>query len=85
MTATLFGGMDESLYADFKPDTGAQISANINSYSPGYVIHAIDSQFEGIAGTVLEGEQDILDRRLVVEHQVSSITSGSSPAYSRST
>ncbi|MEZ5939795.1 MAG: hypothetical protein R3C18_00290 [Planctomycetaceae bacterium] len=27
ITATLFGGMDESLYADFKPDTGAQMAA----------------------------------------------------------
>tara|TARA_R110002072_G_scaffold302710_2_gene487567 strand:- start:58705 stop:59985 length:1281 start_codon:yes stop_codon:yes gene_type:complete len=27
VTATLFGGMDESLYADFKPNTGAQMAA----------------------------------------------------------
>lgn len=27
ITATLYGGMDESLYADFKPDTGAQMAA----------------------------------------------------------
>ncbi|MCA9051875.1 MAG: hypothetical protein KDA89_24220, partial [Planctomycetaceae bacterium] len=27
ITATLFGGMDESLYADFRPDTGAQMAA----------------------------------------------------------
>jgi len=27
ITATLFGGMDESLYADFKPDSGAQMAA----------------------------------------------------------
>ncbi|MHC4879091.1 MAG: hypothetical protein ACYTGL_21775 [Planctomycetota bacterium] len=27
ITVTLFGGMDESLYADFKPNTGAQMAA----------------------------------------------------------
>lgn len=27
ITATLFGGMDDSLYADFKPETGAQMAA----------------------------------------------------------
>lgn len=27
ITATLFGGMDESLYADFKPEIGAQMAA----------------------------------------------------------
>ena len=27
ISATLFGGMDESLYADFKPDSGAQMAA----------------------------------------------------------
>ena len=31
VTATLFGGMDESLYADFKPNTGGQMCAAENT------------------------------------------------------
>jgi len=47
---------DNNFYYHAHPDTGASLNSNINSYNPGYVIYAIDSQYTSISGTVLDGE-----------------------------
>jgi cysteine-rich repeat protein len=46
--------LDNNFYYLADPDTGAQISANINSYNGSYVIHAIDVQYKTISGTILD-------------------------------
>ncbi len=46
---------DNNYFYQAHPDTGAQISANINSYEPGYQIAAIDALYKTISGTVTDG------------------------------
>ena len=51
VTATLFGGMDDSLYADFKPNTGAQMAAaesTLRTYWPDH---------DGMNGKILAVEK----------------------------
>jgi cysteine-rich repeat protein len=55
MTGTGDPERDNNYFYRHDPDTGAQVSANINSYHPGYQIHAIDAQYKTISGTILDG------------------------------
>ena len=48
ITATLFGGMDESLYADFKPDTDAKMAAAEDTLRTWWPDH------DGMDGKMLE-------------------------------
>jgi len=48
VTATLFGGMDESLYADFKQDSGAQMAASEDTLRTWWPDH------DGMDGRIIE-------------------------------
>jgi hypothetical protein len=76
VTATLFGGMDESLYADFSKDTTAMINAVENTlkhthgaYGPAHmasrgtlvnVVHSPDAAPLGSSGIQIRFETDLI-------------------------
>ena len=74
ITATLFGGMDESLYKDFKPNIGAKMAAaedTLRTYWPNHdgmdgKIVAVD-KFEGEPALGSSGIQVKFDIPLVLE------------------
>ena len=51
VTATLFGGMDESLYADFKPGSGGQMCVSENTLRTYWQNH------DGMEGTIKSVER----------------------------
>ena len=78
ITATLFGGMAESLYADFKPNTGAQMAAaedTLRTYWPNH--DGMDGKIVGVDKT--EGEPTFGSSGIQVQFRVPLVLEGFRP------
>lgn len=78
VTATLFGGMDESLYADFKPGTGGQMAVAENTLRTYWPNH------DGMEGRIVsvqkaEGEPVFGSSGIRVEFEMNLILEGFRP------
>ena len=78
VTATLFGGMDESLYADFKPDTGAKMAAAEDTLRTWWPDHdGMDGKITSVTST--KGEPAFGSSGIQIHFQVPLILEGFRP------
>jgi len=78
VTATLFGGMDESLYADFKPNTGAQMAASENTLRTWWPDHdGMNGKIIAIANS--DGEPEFGSSGIQMQFQIPLVLEGFRP------
>ncbi len=78
ITATLFGGMDETLYADFKPNVGAQMAASEDTLRTWWPDH------DGMDGKIIEvaksaGEPEFGSSEIQIQFEVPLVLEGFRP------